>query len=43
VMMVIATRRSVMGDFRIRGPLLVFGWAATIVMGAAAVAMLVWQ
>lgn len=43
VMMVIATRRSVMGEFRIHGPLLVFGWAATIVMGAAAVAMLVWQ
>ncbi len=43
VMMVIATRRSVMGDFRIHGPLLIFGWAATLVMGAAAVAMLVWQ
>ncbi|NYT42725.1 divalent metal cation transporter [Sphingomonas sp. R-74633] len=43
VMMIIATRRSVMGDFRIRGPLLFFGWAATLVMGAAAVAMLVWQ
>lgn len=43
VMMVMATRRSVMGDFRIRGPLLFFGWAATLVMGAAAIAMLVWQ
>ncbi len=43
VMMVIATRRQVMGEFRIRGPLLFFGWAATLVMAAAAVAMLVWQ
>jgi hypothetical protein len=32
-----------MGAFRIRGPLLLFGWAATLVMGAAAVAMLVWR
>ena len=43
VMMVIATRRGVMGAFRIHGPLLWFGWAATLVMGAAAVAMLVWR
>ncbi|MDG2534738.1 Nramp family divalent metal transporter [Sphingomonas sp. HITSZ_GF] len=43
VMMIIATRRQVMGEFRIRGPLLLFGWAATLVMGAAAVAMLVWR
>jgi hypothetical protein len=32
-----------MGEFRIRGPLLWLGWAATLVMGAAAAAMLIWQ
>jgi NRAMP (natural resistance-associated macrophage protein)-like metal ion transporter len=42
-MMLIATRKAVMGEFRIHGALLVLGWAATLVMGAAAVAMLVWQ
>lgn len=43
VMMIIATRKAIMGEFRIRGTMLVLGWAATLVMGAAAVAMLVWR
>jgi len=43
VMMIIATRKAIMGEFRIRGLMLVLGWAATLVMGAAAVAMLVWR
>ena len=43
VMMIIATRKAIMGEFRIHGSLLFFGWAATLVMGAAAVAMLIWR
>jgi NRAMP (natural resistance-associated macrophage protein)-like metal ion transporter len=42
-MMIIATRKAIMGEFRIHGLLLLLGWAATLVMGAAAAAMLVWQ
>ncbi|MEP9359482.1 divalent metal cation transporter [Sphingomonas sp. KR3-1] len=42
-MMIIATRKAIMGEFQVKGALLLFGWAATLVMGAAAVAMLVWQ
>jgi NRAMP (natural resistance-associated macrophage protein)-like metal ion transporter len=42
VMMTIATRRSLMGRFRTHGVLLALGWATTLVMAAAAVAMLIW-
>lgn len=38
--MVVVSRRSTMRRFAARGPLLFFGWAATAVMAAAAVAML---
>ena len=40
VMMLIATRRSAMGVFTVKGPLLWFGWLATAVMAAAVGAML---
>ena len=43
VMMIIATRKSIMGEFRVSGLLLALGWAATLVMAAAAAAMLIWQ
>jgi Mn2+/Fe2+ NRAMP family transporter len=39
-MMVIASRRSVMGRFTERRMLLLFGWAATAVMAAASGALL---
>jgi NRAMP (natural resistance-associated macrophage protein)-like metal ion transporter len=41
VMMLVATRKSVMGVFTVNGPLLWLGWLATAVMGAAVAAMLV--
>jgi Mn2+/Fe2+ NRAMP family transporter len=40
-MMLIAQRPDVMGDYVITRRLRVLGWAATIVMAAAVVAMLV--
>jgi len=40
-MMLLVARRSVMGRYTAAAPLLFFGWAATIVMGAAAIALLV--
>lgn len=40
-MMIVASRRSIMGRFAERWPLLLFGWAATVVMAAASAAMLV--
>ncbi len=43
VMMLLVSRRGTMGRFRASRPLLLLGWAGTFVMGAAAVAMLVWQ
>ena len=39
VMMLVATRRSVMGVFTVVGPLLWLGWLATAVMAAAVAAM----
>jgi NRAMP (natural resistance-associated macrophage protein)-like metal ion transporter len=39
VMMLVATRRSVMGVFTITGPLLWLGWLATAVMAAAVAGM----
>ena len=41
VMMLVATRQSVMGVFTVNGPMLWLGWLATAVMGAAVAAMLV--
>jgi len=40
-MMILVARRSVMGRFTAARPLLLLGWAATGVMGAAAFALLV--
>jgi NRAMP (natural resistance-associated macrophage protein)-like metal ion transporter len=40
-MMWVASRRSQMGRFTVTVPVLVFGWAATAIMAAAALAMLV--
>jgi NRAMP (natural resistance-associated macrophage protein)-like metal ion transporter len=40
-MMIVASRRSIMGRFAERWPLLLFGWAATAVMAAASAATLV--
>jgi NRAMP (natural resistance-associated macrophage protein)-like metal ion transporter len=39
VMMLVATRKSAMGVFTVRGPLLWLGWLATAVMAAAVAAM----
>jgi Mn2+/Fe2+ NRAMP family transporter len=39
LMMLVATRRDVMGDFTIGRPLRVVGWLATLIMALAAVAM----
>jgi NRAMP (natural resistance-associated macrophage protein)-like metal ion transporter len=41
VMMIVVTRKSAMGDYTASLPLQFFGWAATAVMAAAAVAMVV--
>jgi NRAMP (natural resistance-associated macrophage protein)-like metal ion transporter len=40
-MMIVVSRHQVMGRFTASRPLLLFGWAATLVMAAAAAAMLV--
>ncbi|WP_435873726.1 NRAMP family divalent metal transporter [Pandoraea cepalis] len=40
VVLLLASRKSVMGQFTARWPILALGWMATGVMGAAAVAML---
>lgn len=39
VMMVMSTKTAIMGKFTVHGPLRFFGWLATAVMAAAAVAM----
>jgi len=39
VVILLASNKSVMGAYRIGLPLLTLGWIATLVMGAAAVAM----
>jgi NRAMP (natural resistance-associated macrophage protein)-like metal ion transporter len=39
MMMLLSSRRAVMGQFALPGPLKVVGWLATAVMGAAAVGM----
>jgi Mn2+/Fe2+ NRAMP family transporter len=41
MLMMLATSRSVMGRFRISTRLAVLGWAATVLMGAANIALLV--
>ncbi len=38
-MMVVVSRHKIMGRFTASRPVLLFGWAATVVMGAAAVAL----
>ena len=40
VMMLVSTRRSVMGVFKVHGALLWLGWLATAVMAAAVIAMI---
>ena len=40
-MMVVASRREIMGRFTERAPLMIFGWAATAVMAAASAVTLV--
>jgi NRAMP (natural resistance-associated macrophage protein)-like metal ion transporter len=40
VMMIMASRRSIMGEFVLGPPLKLLGWTATLIMGMAAVAML---
>jgi NRAMP (natural resistance-associated macrophage protein)-like metal ion transporter len=40
-MMIVATRRSQMRRFTVTGPVLVLGWAATLLMAAAVFAMLI--
>ncbi|MGZ5870019.1 MAG: NRAMP family divalent metal transporter [Croceibacterium sp.] len=39
IMMLLTARSDVMGRFTVRGPLRWFGWLATLMMGAAALAM----
>jgi Mn2+/Fe2+ NRAMP family transporter len=41
LIIVIASRKSVMGAFTARKPVVILGWLATAVMGAAAVRMFV--
>src|SRR6202142_340077 len=41
VINLLAARRSVMGSFTVSRPIIVLGWVATVVMGAAVVRMLV--
>ena len=41
VMMLLSSSASVMGNFGIRGPLRAVGWMATVVMAAAAVALII--
>jgi Mn2+/Fe2+ NRAMP family transporter len=40
-MMLVASRREIMGSFTERAPLMIFGWAATVVMAAASAVTLV--
>ncbi len=40
VILLLASKRSVMGRFRASGPIVILGWLATLVMGVAAVRML---
>ena len=42
-MMIVVSRRQEMGDFIATTSQRVFGWTATAVMAAAAVAMLMWH
>jgi Mn2+/Fe2+ NRAMP family transporter len=41
VIILLVSKKSVMGDFTASRPLVVLGWIATVVMGAAAVAMFI--
>ena len=41
VIILLVSKKSVMGDFTASRPLIVLGWIATVVMGAAAVAMFI--
>ncbi len=41
VIILLVSKKSVMGDFTASRPLIVLGWVATLVMGAAAVWLLV--
>jgi Mn2+/Fe2+ NRAMP family transporter len=42
-MMIVAHRPEIMGRFRERAPVMIFGWAAAAVMAAASIAMLISQ
>jgi Mn2+/Fe2+ NRAMP family transporter len=41
VMMILATRRDIMGQFPVRGSLKFFGWLSTVLMGIVVAAMLI--
>ena len=41
VIIILASKKSVMGDFTVRRPIVVLGWIATAVMGAAGVRMFI--
>ena len=41
VILVLAKKKSVMGNFTASGPIVVLGWIATIIMGVAALCMLI--
>ncbi|MGE8179730.1 NRAMP family divalent metal transporter [Pseudomonas fluorescens] len=41
VIIILVSKKSVMGDFTVSRPLIILGWVATAVMGAAAMAMFI--
>jgi Mn2+/Fe2+ NRAMP family transporter len=41
VIIILASKKSVMGDFTASRPIVILGWIATAVMGAAALRMFV--
>jgi Mn2+/Fe2+ NRAMP family transporter len=41
LMMLMASRRSIMGEFTISAPLKIVGWAAVAIMGLSVTAMLI--
>jgi len=41
VIIILASRKSVMGDYTASRPIIILGWIATGIMGAAALGMLI--
>jgi len=41
VIIILAPRKSMMGDYTASRPIIIFGWIATGIMGAAALGMLI--